>query len=165
MIVVSNSSPLITLARVGHLDLLRKLFVEIHIAAEVRHEVVERGSGKPAADLVGAADWIKTHPTASADEVATLRASHALGTGELATILLGRKLNSDLAIIDERSARRLAQANGLAVMGCVGILETGHRRGLVEDLRHVYQQLLANGIRIDEGILNESLANCGLPPL
>jgi predicted nucleic acid-binding protein len=165
VIVVSNSSPLITLARVGHLDLLRQLFVQIHIATEVRHEVVKRGAGKPAADLVGAADWIKTHPAAPADEVAKLRASHALGTGELATVLLGRKLTSDLAIIDERSARRLALANGLAVMGCVGILETGHRRGLVKDLRHTYQQLLANGIRIDERILNASLVSCGLPEL
>jgi predicted nucleic acid-binding protein len=137
VIVVSNSSPLITLARVSHLDLLRKLFAEIHIAAEVHREVVERGAGKPAADLVGAADWIKTHPAASADEVAKIRARHVLGTGELAAILLGRKLKPDLAIIDKRSARRLAQANGLAVMGCVGILETGHRRGLVEDPRHV----------------------------
>ena len=47
--VVSNSSPLITLARAGQLDLLRQLFGQIHIAEEVRQEVVVRGAGRPAA--------------------------------------------------------------------------------------------------------------------
>ncbi|HSS77240.1 MAG TPA: hypothetical protein VLV54_10900, partial [Thermoanaerobaculia bacterium] len=32
MIVVSNTSPLTNLAAIGHFDLLRKLFGEIHIA-------------------------------------------------------------------------------------------------------------------------------------
>lgn len=53
MIVVSNSSPLITLARVGQLDLLRQLFGRIHIAGEVWEEVVVRGAGRPAADADG----------------------------------------------------------------------------------------------------------------
>ncbi len=56
MIVVSNSSPLITLARTGPLDLLRQLFGPIHIAEEVRQEVVVRGAGRPAAEAVRRAD-------------------------------------------------------------------------------------------------------------
>lgn len=165
MIAVSNSSPLITLARVGQLEVLRQLFVEIHIAEEVRQEVVVRGAGRPAAHLVGAAEWIKTHPAAPADQILRLHPGRALGQGELATVLLARSLKADLAIIDERAARRLAKANGLAVIGCVGVLEIGHRRGLVKDLRDTYRQLLVQGIRIDETILNQSLTTCGLPAL
>jgi predicted nucleic acid-binding protein len=62
-------------------------------------------------------------------------------------------------------SNRFAQASGLAVMGCVGILETGFRRGRVVDLRASYQELLVQGIRIDRQILNHSLAACGLPSL
>ena len=50
-------------------------------------------------------------------------------------------------------------------MSSVGILETGFRRGLVADLRRSYQELLAQGIRIDLPILNRSLAACNLPSL
>jgi len=165
VIVVSNSSPLITLARTGQLDLLRQLFGQVHIAEEVRQEVVVRGAERPAAEAVRNAEWIESHPTAPAAEMLRLRSLHPLGAGELATVLLARSLQADLAIIDERAARRLAQAGGLAVMGCVGIIETGFRRGLVADLRRSYQELLAQGIRIDQQILNRSLAACGFPSL
>lgn len=50
-------------------------------------------------------------------------------------------------------------------MGCVGILERSHRRGLVPDLRQTYASLLAHGIRIDRQILDQSLTSLGLPPL
>jgi len=165
VIVVSNSSPLITFARIGRLDLLKQLFERIHIADEVRQEVVVRGAGRPAADAVLQADWIEIHPAASAAHLAAMRARHALGAGELATLLLARALRADLAIIDERAARRLGQAQGVAVMGCVGILERGHRRGLVPDLCQTYESLLAHGIRIDRQILDQSLTALGLPPL
>ena len=165
MIVVSNSSPLITLARIGQLELLAQLFGRIHIAWEVYEEVVVRGSGRPAAAPVEAAGWIETHSPAEPNELANLHSMHALGNGELATVLLAQKLSADLAIIDERAARRLGQSQGLAVMGCVGILERGYGRKLVPDLRAAYASLLANGIRIDRHILNQSLATLNLPPL
>ena len=106
-----------------------------------------------------------THPAIPAPEMLRLRALHPLGAGELATVRLARMLPADLAIIDERAARRLAQADGVAVMGCVGLLETGFHRGLVPDLRQSYQDMLAQGIRIDRQILNRSLAACGVAAL
>ena len=165
MIVVSNSSPLITLARIGRLELLKQLFGSIHIADEVRQEVVVRGAGRPAAATVRGADWIEIHPAADPADLAALRAQHALGAGELATILLARTMRVDLAIIDERTARRLSLAQGVAVMGCVGILERGHSRGLVPDLRQTYESLLPHGTRIDRQIPDQSLTALRLPPL
>ncbi len=165
MIVVSGSSPLITLARIGRLDLVKQLFGRINIASEVHQEVVVRGAGRPASSAVHGANWIETHPAADAVDMAALRAQHPLGAGELATIILAKVLRADLVIIDERAARRLGQARGAAVIGCVGILERGHRRGLVLDLRQTYATLLAHGIRIDRHILDQSLTASGLPPL
>lgn len=39
MIVVSNSSPIISLSSVGRIDLLEKLFSEIHIPSHVYTEI------------------------------------------------------------------------------------------------------------------------------
>ena len=49
MIVVSNSSPLITLARARHLELLREFYREIVISREVFDEVTIAGAGLPGA--------------------------------------------------------------------------------------------------------------------
>jgi len=115
--------------------------------------------------VVRSAGWITIHAAAPTDEMLRLRAQYPLGSGELATILLARRLNADLVIMDERSARRLAQANTLPVIGCVGVLDTGHRKGLVTDLRAAYEQLLLQGIRIDRQILDQSLIANGFKPL
>lgn len=165
MIVVSNSSPLICLARIGRLDLLRTLFEHIHLAEEVWQEVVVRGAGRPAAQAVPCASWIEVHPAIPATELLRRRGLYPLGAGELATVRLAQSLPADLALLDERAARRLARASGVAVMGCVGLLETAFRRGFLPDLRASYQRLLAEGIWIDTRLLNRSLAACDLPSL
>ena len=59
MIVVSNSSPLIALAKIGKLHILRELFGEITIPKAVWDEVVVKGRGKPGAEEVEKAEWIK----------------------------------------------------------------------------------------------------------
>jgi len=57
--VVCNASPLISLARVGHLSLLPALFDAVQISAEVHHEVAVAGAGRPAAQAVQTASWIR----------------------------------------------------------------------------------------------------------
>jgi len=59
MSVVSNASPLINLAWIGKLDLLRRLYGELFIPEAVWHEVVIEGAGQPGANEVKAATWIK----------------------------------------------------------------------------------------------------------
>ena len=47
MIVVSDSTILIGLVKIGELDLLKEIFSKVYIPEEVFKEVVERGKGKP----------------------------------------------------------------------------------------------------------------------
>ena len=165
MKVVCNASPLISLARLDQLALLPTLFGEVQIAAEVYQEVVVAGAGRPAAQAVQAAAWLRVQPCPDPAKLAEWRIRHPLGLGELATVLLAQSLKADLVVIDERAARRLAAQQGLKVIGCVGILEAGHRQGLVADLRGAYAQMLAVGVRIHPEILNRSLTAFGLKPL
>ena len=165
MIVISNASPLILLAKIGHFDLLHRLFNEIVVAPEVWDEVVVRGAGRPGAAEMQQASWIRIALLSNPALLAVWQAQHHLGLGELATILLAIDLSADVTLIDERRARLLAQAQSVPVLGVVGLLQLGYRSGEVSDLRQAYQTLLVQGGHIDKCLVNRSLAACNLPPL
>lgn len=59
MIVVCNSTILITLARIGKLNILKNLLKEIYIPDAVYKEVVIDGKGLPGAEEVEKAEWIR----------------------------------------------------------------------------------------------------------
>jgi predicted nucleic acid-binding protein len=56
---VADSSPLIILARLDCLDLLKKLFSPLYISTEVHGEVVISGAGLPGSSEVEKAEWIE----------------------------------------------------------------------------------------------------------
>jgi hypothetical protein len=162
--VVSDASPLIALARVGQLGLLAEFYGRVRIAAEVHHEVAVAGRGLPGAEEVRQASWIETaKPVAKADYAILSHALEGLGAGERGTILLAHEISAELVLLDDAKARRAAQQAGLAVVGCLGVLEAGARKGLVTDLRQTYLELLRQGIRFDLRLLDASLARLGLP--
>jgi uncharacterized protein len=72
-----------------------------------------------------------------------------LGIGETSSIILGRELNAGLVLIDEIKARKVAREYGMAVAGCVGILEDAFGLQLLSDLAQVYRQLISVGAYID----------------
>lgn len=165
MKVVSNASPLITLARIGHLDSLHKLYGAVHIPTVVYDEVVIAGSGMPGATAVSRADWIHVSAVQDLDRLANTITRTGLGAGEISAVLLAKELAADLMIMDEWKGRKLAFEEGLTVVGCIGILEELCRRGEIKDLRQIYQELLRQNIRVDLRTLQDSLKQFGLASL
>jgi predicted nucleic acid-binding protein len=165
VIIVSNSSPLIALARIRQLDLLATFYERILIPAEVHQEVIVAGRGLPGAEEVRNANWIEVAASKSPADPSLAQACQSLGAGERGAILLAKSLQADLVLLDEWKARRVARDAGLAVLGCLGILEAGARKGLIPDLRQTYIDLLRQGIRFDIKLLQDSLFRLGLPKL
>ena len=165
MIVVSDSSPLITLARARQLELLHEFFGIVIIPPEVRSEVVVTGAGLPGAEEVRKAGWIQMHTLSTEPSGELKKACSGLGPGEKSVIYAASMLNAALVLIDEERARRVAKNVGLPVAGSIAILERGARIGRVTDLRSVYRNLLEQGIRFDIQLLDASLAKLGLTRL
>jgi uncharacterized protein len=168
VIVVSNASPLIILAKISFFHLPQLLFNEITISEEVWDEIVVKGAGLPGSTETQQADqsgWIHIAQLSNSAQLMAWRKRYSLGIGELSTILLAKQIQADVALIDERGARLLAQSEGVPVLGTVGMLELGYRRGDVSDLRQAYQTMLDRGAHIDQKILNQSLTRFNLPPL
>src|SRR5579863_8123090 len=118
--VLSDSSPLITLGKIGLLDLLPELYTTITITPQIYDEVVVKGAGLSGSAQISTARWIEIKPVKSAVDLAAAQQRYGLGIGELSVIMLGHELAADLLLIDDMNARILAQGQGLTFIGCVG---------------------------------------------
>lgn len=164
MTVVADSSPLVILTKLGCFDLLHRLFPRLYISRQVHHEVVVAGAGLPGASEVETADWIEVRTLQNQADLLAAQQNHALGAGELSTILLGKELHAGAVLLGDYQARKLATAEGLEVLGSVGLLETFYRRGYLSDLRSSFQQLSTHSY-VDRRLLDRRLQVLGLPLL
>ena len=129
MSIVSNASPLINLARIGRLDLLRQLYGELSIPEAVWHEVVVQGSGQPGADEVKAATWITMQAVTNQALVRALQ--QELDAGEAEAIALALEGEAELLLMDEHLGRETARHLGLRYTGLIGVLIEAKRKGLI----------------------------------
>jgi predicted nucleic acid-binding protein len=154
MIVVSNSSPLIALAKIGKLYILRELFGEIVIPKAVWNEVVVKGKGKPGAEEVEKAEWIQVREVRDRLSVEVLKGE--IEVGEAEAIVLAKELNADLPVMDEKIPRIIAESVGLKVIGSLAILYIAKKRGLTKgDFDEIVKQLRAKGIRFSDDVIDK----------
>ena len=133
MRVVSNTSPLTSLAAIGRFDLLRQLFGELHIAEDVRAELNAGSRAHPGSREVEKGSWSHLHHHVDAGPlVRTLRRD--LDRGEAETLALAVELEADLVLLDEREGRRAATRLGLDPLGGLGILLESKERGHLEEI-------------------------------
>ena len=165
MSVVADSSPLVVLAKLGCFHFLNRLFPRVYISAEVHHEVVIAGAGLPGSAEVSKAEWIEVKAAQNPSGLYSAQRKHGLGPGEMSTILLAKELGANPVLLDDYRARKVAKAEGLGVMGTIGLLETFYLRRYLIDLRSVFQELVAHNVYIDKRLLDRRLRALGLPPL
>ena len=156
MIVVSNTSPIINLAAVGQLDLLRQLYGQVVIPQAVYIEIVGMGAGQPGADEVAASDWIRTRQVANRTVVTALQ--FELDDGEAEAIALAVEARADWLLLDEELGRAIASRFGLRFIGLLGCLVEAKQRGLVSTVGPIVDNLIEKagfwiGRPLDECVL------------
>jgi predicted nucleic acid-binding protein len=163
--VVADSSPLVILTKLVCFDRLNQLFPRVYISPEVHYEVVIAGAGLPGASEVSKAEWIQVKAVQNPAGLYAAQRKYGLGPGEMSTILLAKELGANPVLLDDYRARKLARAEGLEILGSVGLLETLYLRRYLTDLRSAFRQLLAHNVYIDQRLLDRRLRSLGLPPL
>jgi predicted nucleic acid-binding protein len=160
MSAVSNASPLINLARIGQLDLLRAVYGEIWIPEAVRREVVEEGAGQSGAQEVQVADWIKTQIITNRPLVQAL--GRDLDPGEAEAIVLALESDADVLLMDERLGREAARHLGVRVTGLIGLFVEAKHRGLISAIKPCLDALRDQaGFRIRQALYEQVLHDAG----
>lgn len=156
MIIVSDTTPLSELAKVGKLNLLHDIYEKIIIPQEVYHEVTT--GTHPAVNLVQLADWIEIQTISSSEKVSTLKTITNLGWGECAAMILAEELEADQLLIDDLEARRVALSRNLKITGTLGILLVAKQLGLITSVQEVLDALITKGKRINPRLYQEILS-------
>jgi len=153
--VVSNAGPLITLATMGKLDLLKGLFARVYIPEAVYDEVVVRGNGEPGSREVDAAEWIETCVVEDRLSVSLLR--DELDAGESEVIVLAEEFGARYVLLDDRLARRKTMRLGLSTTGTLGVLLMSKEAGLIAQIKPILDELRETDFRMSSTVYREVL--------
>lgn len=151
--VIANNTPLVALAWLDRLDLLRDLYGEVLIPFAVRAEFLEYAPSLRLQTLL-ATPWIK--PVAVKSK-AFVRGITGLDRGEAEVLALAEERSARLVIIDERKARRMAERMGFVITGTLGVLLLAKEAGLISTLRPMLETLQTNGFFLDRALINRAL--------
>ena len=164
--VVSDTTPLIYLARIGRIQLLKNLFQHIQVPNEVKVEVVDRGKEKnyPDAYVIEEAfneGWITLgNLTRNNEKKASILVEAAgIDIGEAEAIMLTRQKAEETILMDQAHARTVARQFGLKPKGTLYLIVVSARRGMLskQDAKEDLSRLVEANFRISTKIYDTTL--------
>lgn len=105
--VVSNSSPIIHLAKIDQLNLLSDFFGELIIPPAVYAECITEGKGRPEVARIKQASWLRVVPVANQNLITLLNAE--IDRSEAEAIALALETQAALLLLDDADAREKAR--------------------------------------------------------
>jgi uncharacterized protein len=149
VIVVSDTSPITGLLRIGKANLLFDLFGEVLIPEAVRDELLRFHASLPLELKIRA---VHNAP----------KALKGLDRGEIDAITLAKELRADFLLMDEKDGRAVAIEEGLRPIGLAGIVIASKKAGLIPSARDLVEELrTAGGVYISDELRNEVLRQTG----
>ena len=155
---IVNASPLILLAKAGQLDLLRAGVPEIIVPDTVLRELSARGPADPVLLEVQRTSWLTIVP---APPIPPEVLVWDLGDGESSVLSTALNDPECEAILDDRDARRCAQALSIGTRGTIGLIVLARQIGSIPAARPVLEQVRRAGLFATDDLVRRALALVG----
>jgi predicted nucleic acid-binding protein len=155
MIIVSDTTALSELAKIGKLDLLYGVFGTVIIPEEVYQEITT--GNHPAVAAVKSAQWLKIDSVNDQQSIEKLKIETGLDHGESSAIILAEELNAAQLLIDEKAGRKVAISRGLPIIGLVGVIVLAKEKQLIDNVQVILDMLIEKGTRISPKLYNYAL--------
>jgi predicted nucleic acid-binding protein len=159
MIVVSDTTPLITLMKVGRLNILHSLFGEVCIPKAVFSEVTGNETFENEADIIRNSEYIKVVMVRDQRQVEFLQRATGLDLGESEAIIYADEIQADLLLMDEAAGRKVAQNMNLPITGSVGVLIRAFKSGIItaDEADEAFSRIRSANRHIGESLINKAL--------
>ena len=155
MIIVSDTTPLSELSKVGKLDLLHAVFGKVIIPQQVYEELTT--GNHPAVLAVKSSSWLEIRAISNTQLIEQLQLETDLDLGECSAIILAEELKAGQLLIDEKAGRKVAISRGLPIIGLVGVIILAKDQGLIDNVKDILDDLMSKGTRISPKIYNYAL--------
>jgi predicted nucleic acid-binding protein len=142
--IISDTSCLIALEKIGELNVLAQIFPVVIITKEVEGEF-----GKPLPQ------WIIVQK--EKNQKRKLELQKIVDDGEASVIALALETKNCLLIIDEKKGRKLAQSLQLEIAGTLQILLLAKTKGIIPALEPLLFKLEQKGFRFLASLKEELL--------
>ena len=154
MIVVADTTPIITLMKLNRLDLLEKLFGTVVVPNAVYEELISNSKYLAEVQVIVECPFLKRLEVFERQSIKILREVVGLDAGESEAIALAEEKGADLLIIDERKGRRVAKQMELNITGTIGILLQAFDCKILsrEEILSCSQKLRNSSIRISDAL-------------
>lgn len=136
-IIIADTTCLIVLSHINHLEILYKLFGEITVTSKVAEEY---GVQLPS--------WINVdNPKDSKTELIILQ---DLDEGEASSIALAMESDESLLVLDDLKARKYANQLDLKIIGTLGIIVDAKLAGIIPSVKPLLRAIANTNFRITE---------------
>ena len=159
MIVVSDTTPLITLLKAGRLSILHSLFGEVRIPEAVFSEATRNETFKDEADKIRNSEYIRVVKVQDQSQVVFLQRVTGLDIGESEAIIYADEVKADLLLMDEAAGRKVALNMNLPVTGSVGVLIKAFKSGIItaNEADDAFSMIKTANRHISESLINKAL--------
>jgi predicted nucleic acid-binding protein len=163
-VVIADAGPLIALARVDALVLLKQLFGQVFITSIVRDEILPTSAFPDGVVLAAslAEGWISVLP-APKDTWRPL--NPGVDAGEASTLriaCLWRELgDAVLVVMDDRAGRAEARSLGLDLIGTAAIIGLAKTEGLIPLARPLLERMSREGYFLGHAVIAAVLSSVG----
>ncbi len=156
MSIVSNATPIISLAGIKRIGLLFELFEKISVPEAVYAEI--KAKKAPGFDEIDHEFF----------DILEIKGKEYLGfllneldEGEAEAIVLAKEMEADALIIDERRGYAIAHSQGINAIGTLTILLMAKQRGLIETVKPLLDGMILNGRWYSESVYATYLRKIG----
>lgn len=159
MIIVSDTTPLISLMKAGQLNVLQNLYGEILIPEAVYNELTSNKTYREEAELIAKADFINVVQLVEKCIANTFQQKTGLDRGESEAIVYVMNIKADILLMDEALGRKVARELGIHIQGTIGVLLEAFDRKILssDDIREAIQRLRITKRHISEQLYQYAL--------
>lgn len=158
-VFVVNASPVIVLAKIGHLGLLTRLADRVLLPSAVADEILAGPDGDPARVAVASGWGERVDPVATEQRII----EWSLGAGESAVIATASQCRPAVAVLDDAQAGSCARTVGVPVKGTLGIVLRAKRQGVISAAAPLVHAIGDSGAYVSDAVARAALKAVGEP--